>query len=133
MSNIISRNEAQAAGLTKYFTGIPCRRGHVAERYVSMGGCLMCLSRHVTRTAISVFMPLKPVYLSATALEAQAVFRYVEAAGWYSAALKAIRENPALLKECTSHLSATERTNLAAADHTRSVLSVTGPRYEQRR
>jgi hypothetical protein len=33
-----TRDEARAMGLDRYFTGIPCRHGHVAARYVSRGG-----------------------------------------------------------------------------------------------
>jgi hypothetical protein len=42
--NIISRDQAKALGLKRYFTGEPCRHGHIAERYVSSGNgnCLEC-------------------------------------------------------------------------------------------
>ena len=39
---IISEKEARARGLTRYFTGVPCKRGHVAERRVSDRGCIEC-------------------------------------------------------------------------------------------
>ena len=39
---IISRKEAQAQGLKRYFTGKPCKRGHVAERKASSGTCVEC-------------------------------------------------------------------------------------------
>jgi hypothetical protein len=39
----VSRKEAQAQGLSKYFTGEACRRGHIAERYVA-GACCECVS-----------------------------------------------------------------------------------------
>ena len=38
---VISRKEAKAKGLKKYFTGRPCKRGHVAEYYVT-GPCVIC-------------------------------------------------------------------------------------------
>lgn len=38
---IISCKEAKAKGLKRYFTGKPCKRGHVAERHVT-GGCIVC-------------------------------------------------------------------------------------------
>ncbi len=38
---IISRKDAQASGLKRYFTGKPCRSGHVSERYL-WGGCVEC-------------------------------------------------------------------------------------------
>ena len=41
---MISREAALAAGLKRYFTGRPCKRGHVAERYVMSGGaCCECV------------------------------------------------------------------------------------------
>ena len=39
---IISRAEAKAAGLKRYFTGEPCKYGHVAEVQVSSNGCCEC-------------------------------------------------------------------------------------------
>ena len=39
---IISRAEAKAQGLGRYFTGIPCKYGHVCERLVSVARCLEC-------------------------------------------------------------------------------------------
>jgi len=26
-----------------YFTGVPCKNGHVARRYVSNGACIICM------------------------------------------------------------------------------------------
>jgi hypothetical protein len=43
-NSLISRWDAHAAGLTRFYTGRPCKRGHVAERYVSTQACLMCLN-----------------------------------------------------------------------------------------
>ena len=40
---IISRKEAKAKGLKRYFTGNPCPKGHVAERYTKKGSCCECL------------------------------------------------------------------------------------------
>lgn len=42
MSQIITRQDAKAQGLTRYFTGRPCAHGHVAERLVSNGACIEC-------------------------------------------------------------------------------------------
>ncbi len=36
------RADAMKAGLRRYFTGIPCRFGHVAERIVSSKDCVEC-------------------------------------------------------------------------------------------
>lgn len=38
----ISREDAISAGLLKYFTGRPCHRGHIDERYVSGFACIAC-------------------------------------------------------------------------------------------
>lgn len=37
-----SRAEAKKLGLKRYFTGKPCKRGHVASRLASDGGCSVC-------------------------------------------------------------------------------------------
>lgn len=38
----ISRSNAKAAGLTRYFTGRPCPYGHICERLVSNYWCIEC-------------------------------------------------------------------------------------------
>lgn len=42
MLKVISRDEAKQQGLTRYYTGIPCKRGHKSEREVSSGKCKLC-------------------------------------------------------------------------------------------
>jgi len=39
---IISKLEASLLGLKHYFTGVPCRNGHVANRLISSGTCIEC-------------------------------------------------------------------------------------------
>lgn len=41
---IITRAEAKAKGLKRYFTGKPCKHGHIAERMTSGGNCLVCFN-----------------------------------------------------------------------------------------
>lgn len=41
-SKVISRDHAKALGFKRYFTGVPCKRGHISERYVLGGDCLEC-------------------------------------------------------------------------------------------
>lgn len=41
-SKLISRMAAANAGKTRYFTGLPCVCGHIAERMTSTGGCVEC-------------------------------------------------------------------------------------------
>ena len=39
---VISRKEAKGKGLKYYFTGKPCKNGHVSERHLSNGACYLC-------------------------------------------------------------------------------------------
>jgi len=39
---IISKHEAKARGLSRYFTGKPCKHGHIAERKTSQSNCIEC-------------------------------------------------------------------------------------------
>lgn len=41
MPQIISRKEAKALGLKRYFTGAPCKRGHIVERFLN-ARCVEC-------------------------------------------------------------------------------------------
>lgn len=41
-NKIVHRQEAMALGLTRYFTGKPCKRGHVCQRHVSNLRCVVC-------------------------------------------------------------------------------------------
>jgi len=43
--NVISAKRAKALGLLKYFTGKPCKNGHVAERNVSNRQCSECAKK----------------------------------------------------------------------------------------
>jgi 5-methylcytosine-specific restriction endonuclease McrA len=43
IQEIISRADAKARGLKRYFTGLPCKHGHVAQSMVSNRRCCVCL------------------------------------------------------------------------------------------
>jgi hypothetical protein len=43
----ISRDEAKGKGLLRYFTGEPCKNGHVSERLVSNWGCMACANERM--------------------------------------------------------------------------------------
>jgi 5-methylcytosine-specific restriction endonuclease McrA len=45
-----TRAEAFASGADRYFTGVPCRHGHVSERYIC-GQCVGCRQAHYQRQA----------------------------------------------------------------------------------
>ncbi|MEQ9260940.1 MAG: hypothetical protein RIG84_17775 [Roseovarius sp.] len=45
----VDRQTAKSLGLKRYFTGNPCKKGHVAERHVTSACCVECtLRRHRT-------------------------------------------------------------------------------------
>lgn len=46
--DIISAREAFESGLTRYFTGAPCKYGHIAARMISNGSCVDCLKIRTT-------------------------------------------------------------------------------------
>lgn len=43
----ISRADARAQGLTRYFTGKACKSGHTTERYTSSAACVECSSQYM--------------------------------------------------------------------------------------
>lgn len=47
--DVTSARVAFDAGKTRYFTGHPCKRGHVAERMVSNGCCTACMAEACKR------------------------------------------------------------------------------------
>ena len=46
---VVSRKDALLAGSKRYFTGKPCRKGHIAERLVSDYHCLPCKYESIAR------------------------------------------------------------------------------------
>jgi hypothetical protein len=53
MPEIITRAEAKARGLKRYFVGLICHAGHVSERYVINSGCCVCADDAKKRYALS--------------------------------------------------------------------------------
>ena len=39
---VMTREQARSAGMTRYFTGVPCKHGHITERRTLNGHCLQC-------------------------------------------------------------------------------------------
>lgn len=56
-----ARDAAIAQGLKRYFTGEPCKYGHLAERLVSNSSCLACFeerekaNRHKSRARLNAW------------------------------------------------------------------------------
>ncbi len=44
---IISRKDALERGLKRFFTGKPCQKGHVAERFVANFDCIECKNAYI--------------------------------------------------------------------------------------
>ncbi|CAB5194670.1 HNHc domain containing protein [uncultured Caudovirales phage] len=42
MSELIARADAQVKGLPRYYTGVACKHGHLAERYTASKTCCEC-------------------------------------------------------------------------------------------
>lgn len=47
------RMAARASGDLFYSTGYPCKRGHIAKRYASTGGCVECVRPGAGQRALS--------------------------------------------------------------------------------
>lgn len=62
MYEIISYKRAKYEKRTRYFTGKPCKQGHICERYVSNSGCVQCVNKYATdvHPMSSQLVPLKP-------------------------------------------------------------------------
>jgi len=46
MQSYTSRGEAKLRQQSQYFTGLPCKNGHVTYRYTSSGACSGCIRQH---------------------------------------------------------------------------------------
>lgn len=44
MARLITRSQARSKGLSRYFTGQPCKHGHIAARMVCNTGCIVCIT-----------------------------------------------------------------------------------------
>jgi len=42
---LISRKEAIGLGLKRYFTGKPCKKGHIFQRRTEKGDCVLCAQK----------------------------------------------------------------------------------------
>ena len=51
---IISRGEARDLRINKYYTGSPCKRDHISQRYTTTGLCVACISERAKRFSKAV-------------------------------------------------------------------------------
>lgn len=61
-----TRAEAVRLGVDRFFTGKPCRHGHIAPRYVSSPNCTRCLVKHARKNGGWKARPEKSVFLGKT-------------------------------------------------------------------
>jgi hypothetical protein len=47
---IVTRQDALTHGLSRYFTGKPCKHGHLSERWTLNGACAECIRVNQDRT-----------------------------------------------------------------------------------
>jgi hypothetical protein len=52
---VMTRAEAHSQGLRTYYTGVPCRRGHLSARTVAQGACMECMGAFKTQAAKNAF------------------------------------------------------------------------------
>jgi 5-methylcytosine-specific restriction endonuclease McrA len=62
---IVTRDEAIAAGLKRYFTGAPCKANHLAERLVSSQQCKFCNYAYKPTGVPESWKPAKAVWKAA--------------------------------------------------------------------
>lgn len=79
--DIVTRAEAKVGGLNRYFTGVPCKNGHVDFRYTASGACKSCLAANNGRPAAFKLTDDPEVLAAKAALDV--------ATAAYSAALRA--------------------------------------------
>ena len=122
--SIISRQEAHVKGLKRFYTGEPCKRDHVAERFVSNGACVLCQnwtnpSRKMPGPkGTNVGWPHRGLVFQTPGVQAHemtAAFLFIEAMGWLDAALQELRKNPELMKRYTPLLTPQEQAKLRIA------------------
>lgn len=58
-----TRDEARTLGSDRFFTGAPCKYGHVVPRYVSTTNCVTCQVEHARRNGGWRARPPKATYL----------------------------------------------------------------------
>lgn len=103
---IISRFDAHARGLKRFYTGVRCVRGHDCQRYTSNGACIECMTfKTPAKSKLNpfAFWPPQAVPFGAAAggvpspTEADAVFRAFADWGWQYKILEMLRADPALM------------------------------------
>jgi hypothetical protein len=102
---IVTRKQAVETGSKTYFTGIPCRNGHTAERYTKSGGCKECITEAVHGVRRAVNEANRPTPERVAQLEGLATIR-----------LRAHPDDAATLLDCAAAVTLARRPALVATD-----------------
>lgn len=76
--DIITAREAFDKGLKRYYTGMPCKYGHIDERMISNGSCVSCLKVRRDKTRASNYERVKEWRKNNPELRAAQCRRYQE-------------------------------------------------------
>jgi hypothetical protein len=60
---IVTLKEAKEKGFQYYFTGNPCKNGHISQRYVSCRGCVTCHAEFAARNEEKLKIQKRNLYL----------------------------------------------------------------------
>lgn len=103
--NICERAEAKSKGLKFYFTGRPCKHGHLCERYTADGVCYECHALKMKRRYEQ----------NQDAIKAKSRVRYAENGDVIKGRVKAYREkNPEKAKEVSRRWYEKNKTRVRA-------------------
>lgn len=111
---IIGRSEAITRGLNTYFTGEPCKHGHVNYRYVQSGACKSCIHGEP-----SVDIDAHPDVVAAKRVADEARNAYVQTRRRIAEQISRVRAGTIELRRLT-RMSERQR-ELAEREHRRAV------------
>lgn len=112
MPDLITRVDAREQGLKRYYTGEPCKNGHLCQRFVSSGGCCDCVNWKTPhgrkRNYANMCFPERAfIFVNpATREEMAAALRYVAHMRWHETALQELRKDPELMAKFSAAITA---------------------------
>lgn len=61
MMTKIDRKAAIKTGQRHYFTGLPCKRGHVSHRYTATSNCVQCMIDRIYKKRKEIIAIVKTI------------------------------------------------------------------------
>ena len=98
-SQVVTKKQAIKQGLKRYFTGLPCKDGHLSERKISSGDCIACVREKHSQNMQD------PEYREAKRLQSErgrrspAGKRYAEKQRFHKALLRRVAHEINLVKD----------------------------------